>query len=103
MANDGHVVTAPVGSFVPDSLGLHDMVGHVAEWTRSRYAPYPYRESDGRNNESPADERVVRGGSFFEPPHLCGPTVRTAYPAWRRLFNVGFRVVEVERNARASR
>ncbi len=41
MANDGDVVTTPVGSFVPDSLGRHEMVGNVAEWTRSRYAPYP--------------------------------------------------------------
>ncbi len=65
--------------------------------------PTPYRESDGRNNESWADERVVRGGSFLDPPHLWGPTVRTAYPAGRRLFNVGVRVVGGERNARASR
>ena len=43
--------------------GLFDMHGNVAEWTRSAYVPYPYRENDGRNAGPPEGTKVVRGGS----------------------------------------
>jgi formylglycine-generating enzyme required for sulfatase activity len=36
---------------------------------------------------------VVRGGSFFDPPARCRSAFRLDYPAWQRVFNVGFRVV----------
>ncbi len=91
--DDGAVVTAAIGSLGVNAWGLHDLAGNVAEWTRSARASYPYVDGDGRNDESRDAPRVVRGGSFFDPPARCGPSIRTAYPAWQRVFNVGFRVV----------
>ena len=29
--------TSPVGCFPPNGFGLHDMIGDLWEWTRSRY------------------------------------------------------------------
>ncbi|MGQ9607005.1 MAG: SUMF1/EgtB/PvdO family nonheme iron enzyme [Thermogutta sp.] len=91
--DDGAIVTAPVGSFRPNPWGIFDMHGNAAEWTRSDYAPYPYREEDGRNEGTPAGRKAVRGGSFFDPPKQCRSGIRKGFPVWQRVFDVGFRVV----------
>ncbi len=93
VVDDGAVVTAAVGSYIPNVWGLCDLAGNAAEWTRSAAAAYPYADGDGRNDVSVAVRRVVRGGSFYDPPNRCGPAIRLDYPAWQRVFNVGFRVV----------
>jgi formylglycine-generating enzyme required for sulfatase activity len=99
--NDQAVVTAPVGAYEPNPWGLHDLHGNAAEWTRSTYAAYPYRDDDGRNDARAGSRKVVRGGSFFDPPARCRSAFRLAYPSWQRVFNVGFRVV-CENDAPAS-
>jgi formylglycine-generating enzyme required for sulfatase activity len=91
--NDKFVVTAPVGSFQANAWGLHDMHGNAAEWTRSDYREYPYRENEGRPDLSASARKVVRGGSFFDPPRRSRSAARVSYPAWQKVFNVGFRVV----------
>jgi len=91
--DDRAAVTAAVKSYRPNRWGLYDMHGNVAEWTRSDYRPYPYDEDDGRHSLDLRTRKVVRGGSFFDPPRFSRSAHRWAYPAWQRVFNVGFRVV----------
>jgi formylglycine-generating enzyme required for sulfatase activity len=91
--DDEKIVTAPVDQFKPNAFGLKNMHGNAAEWTRSLYQPYPYEGNDGRNDESANGERVVRGGSFFDPPERSRSGFRLAYPAWQGVHNVGFRIV----------
>ncbi|MBU6303306.1 MAG: formylglycine-generating enzyme family protein [Verrucomicrobia bacterium] len=59
---DGFAVTAPVMRFPPNSLGLFDLGGNMAEWCE-----------DGFNKER--RHRVLRGGSWFDQ----GPP----YSSWR--------------------
>ena len=81
-----------IGSYKANPWGLHDMHGNVAEWTLSSYKPYPYEE-DGRNSNVALGEKVIRGGSFYDRPERCRSAFRLSYPAWQKVFNVGFRVV----------
>ena len=57
------------------------------------YRPYPYRTDDGRDEASPQAEKVVRGGSWYVKPAQARSAYRWKYPAWRKVFNVGFRVI----------
>ncbi len=91
--NDASIVTASVGNYQPNAWGLFDTHGNAAEWTRSRYRPYPYDGGDGRNSLNAEGERVVRGGSWFDRPERCRSAFRLSYPSWQKVFNVGFRVV----------
>ncbi len=91
--DDKSIVTADVGRYQPNPWGLHDMHGNAAEWTRTAYRLYPYRSDDGRNDPAAGGRKVIRGGSFFDRPARCRSAFRLSYPPWRRIFNVGFRVV----------
>lgn len=89
--NDGKLVTADVGLYRPNAWGLHDMHGNASEWTRSVYRPYPYSDDDA---ELTGAERIaVRGGSWYDRPKRCRSAFRLSYPAWQKVYNVGFRIV----------
>lgn len=80
-SNDNHEVgrcyaeydngTAPVGSYKPNELGLHDMTGNVLEFCSDRYAEYT---SDAQKDpQGPAEgwSRVIRGGAWFSASRNC--------------------------------
>ena len=91
--NDGALLSIAPGRYRPNPWGLSDMHGNVAEWTRTTYRPYPYDSGDGRDDPSDEGRKVVRGGSWFDRPKRCTSSFRLSYPAYQRVFNVGFRVI----------
>jgi formylglycine-generating enzyme required for sulfatase activity len=61
---DGFAGTAPVGSFLPNPWGLHDVIGNVAEWCEDRFDLYPGAHGTPQAEPLPAREmRVMRGAS----------------------------------------
>ena len=90
---DGHVHTAPVGSFAANGWGLHDMLGNVWEWTEDcRNGSYAGAPSDGSAWEyGDCSVRVLRGGSWVNGPS----NLRAADRGWSTTgyrFLIGFRV-----------
>lgn len=88
--DDGHVHTAPVGSYRVSLYGLHDMLGNVWEWTCSSYDP-AYRSAESRCS---SDDRngVVRGGSWSNSPRWVRAAARFENRADARFDLVGFRL-----------
>jgi len=85
---------ANVGTSVAaNPWGLKDMYGNVSEWTLTSYRPYPYRADDGRNDPSQSESKVVRGGCWTDDINRVRAGMRIPYQPYRRLANVGFRVV----------
>ena len=109
--DDGAVLSVAPGRYRPNAWGLCDMHGNVAEWTRTRYMPYPYRPTDGREDATAEGRRVARGGSWRDRPRRCTSSFRLGYRRYQPVYNVGFRVVcppgqasrTVRRPARLSR
>ena len=91
--DDGNLVPTGTAQYAPNPWGLYDMHGNVAEWTRSSYKPYPYSETDGRNDLSPDNRKAVRGGSWRDRPKNATASFRLMYPPFQKVYNVGFRVI----------
>ena len=72
------------------------MHGNVWEWTRSSYKPYPYSETDGRNDLVADAKKVARGGSWYDRPHRGTSSYRLPYRPYQKVYNVGFRVIMEE-------
>ncbi|MCX5769852.1 MAG: bifunctional serine/threonine-protein kinase/formylglycine-generating enzyme family protein [Candidatus Hydrogenedentes bacterium] len=73
-------------------VGCYDMVGNVAEWTRSMYSDAPYDPADGREDLAAitfGTLLTIRGGSFMGKEMTLQTRVPYAYEgAWG---NLGFR------------
>jgi iron(II)-dependent oxidoreductase len=78
--NDGGPgMTTPVGSYVDGAspYGCQDLVGGAWEWTSTIwYDMPPYQRA--KHEKARGNERVLRGGSWFDPPAYA----RAAYRDW---------------------
>jgi serine/threonine-protein kinase len=58
--------TAPVDQYDKGQsvYGVFGMSGNVWEWTSSLLKPYPYNDTDGREDPKSPGQRIARGGSW---------------------------------------
>jgi sulfatase modifying factor 1 len=100
---DGNLISSKVGSYSPNSNGLYDMAGNVAEWTSTIYTEAGVDAMNDLNpqlkyNAAKEDpyklkKKSVRGGSWKDPESY----IRSAWRTWEyqnqpRSY-IGFRCV----------
>jgi len=75
--------THPVGRKKPNSWGLYDMHGNVAEWCNDRYSETYYQQSPDKDPRGPTEgkERSLRGGAWNSSPESCRSAYRASDPA----------------------
>jgi len=85
--NTGYAFTLPVGSFRPNDLGLHDMLGNVWEWCLDEVP-------DWRGAQH-ATCRVSRGGAWSSRAKTCRAACRDRLVPGDQSLCQGFRVALV--------
>ena len=100
---DGNLITSKTGIYSPNSHGLYDMAGNVAEWTSTIYTEAGVEAMNDLNpkleyNAATEDpyrlkKKSVRGGSWKDPESF----IRSAWRSWEyqnqpRAY-IGFRCV----------
>lgn len=82
----------PIGSFAPNSWGLYDMHGNVAEWCQDIYCNIPITVQSNKGKCSSKETHVIRGGSWLQSEYDCRSSRREARWLYR-YCTVGIRLV----------
>ena len=91
---DGHAVTAPIGQYPPNAFGLHDMLGNAWEWTCTQWnANYGGDENRCVEKKWAPSFRVIRGGSWTNPPRNVRSAFRMNRPPTSSTHDYGFRLI----------
>ncbi|MDQ3566168.1 MAG: SUMF1/EgtB/PvdO family nonheme iron enzyme [Pseudomonadota bacterium] len=92
--DDDYATLAPVGRFKPNRFGLYDMLGNVYEWVQdcNRDSHAGASLDGGAWEEGFCALRVIRGGSWADPPKIVRSATRSGGPPDHRSDTVGFRL-----------
>lgn len=105
-ASDKHLIPAKVRTYRPNSLGLYDMAGNVAEWTSTAYTESGNRlmadlNPEYRYDAAPEDpyalkRKVVKGGSWKDISTFIRSDMRDVEYQNRGRSYIGFRCVRTQ-------
>ena len=101
--NQNNVTTSKVAAFIPNSYGLYDMAGNVAEWTTNAFDESAYEyisdfSPDFQYNATPDDNpamkrKVIRGGSWKDIAYYIQVSTRSFEYQDSAKSYIGFRCV----------
>lgn len=103
LTKDGNIITSRVAVYDPNSNGLYDMAGNVAEWTSTAYSEAGVEimnviNPQLRYDAAPEDpyllkRKTVKGGSWKDPESHIRSAWRTAEFQNQPRSYIGFRCV----------
>jgi len=98
-----NITTQKIANFLPNSYGLYDMAGNVAEWTSNAYDESGYEiisdfSPDFQYNAKPSDQpamkrKVIRGGSWKDIAYYIQVSTRSFEYQDSAKSYIGFRCV----------
>ena len=85
--------TVLVDTLEPNGYGLRHMHGNAWEWTSDWFDALYYAKSPRMNPTGPDDgyRKIVRGGSWYNPPYYAHAGMRFRLKPDVRLFSLGLR------------
>jgi len=84
--------THPVGTKLPNELGIYDMSGNVYEWCQDRYGTYSSLQKRDPVGSPTGANRVYRGGGWGYDSGHCRTTARNGCTANYGDDIIGFRI-----------
>ena len=90
--NSSVSTTQPVGQKVPNELGLYDMSGNVWEWCNDYSGLYSADAQTNPTGPVSGQNRICRGGAFFNPKSNSRVWYRTEASASQTANGLGFRL-----------
>lgn len=86
------VTTHDVGTKAPNSLGLYDMCGNVAEWCWDYMGELSVQAATNPRGPNIGAMHVKRGGSWLDDPEQCTVFFRSGSAPTGKSSSLGFRV-----------
>jgi formylglycine-generating enzyme required for sulfatase activity len=90
--DDSDFGTHPVGTKLPNDLGLYDMSGNVANWVWDIWDSYPSGSYTDPTGPSSGTNRVSRGGNWFHYAPSSTVSVRVYSVGIYAVETLGFRI-----------
>lgn len=84
--------TRPVGTKLPNELGLFDMSGNVYEWCSDWFGNYSIGSQTNPQGPLSGSDRVLRGGGWYNESKYCRVSYRKGFDPVKGVNDLGFRL-----------